>query len=72
MICPLPAAPESSPAPGEEKASGPRPLLTLQPAEEGISLQQGPVAQGTGDNGLIALEVVHGTCVELPICRGEQ
>lgn len=45
-------------------------LLTRKPAEEGICLEQGPAAQRAGDDGLIALEVVHGAGVELAICSG--
>lgn len=44
--------------------------LTRKPAEEGVRLEQGPAAQRAGDDGLVALEVVHGAGVELAICSG--
>lgn len=46
------------------------PQLTRKPAEEGVRLEQGPVAQRAGDDGFIALEVVHGAGVELAVCLG--
>lgn len=50
--------------------AGSRSSLTREPAEEGVRLEQRAAAQRAGDDGLVALEVVHGAGVELAICSG--
>lgn len=46
----------------------PASALTMQPVKEAVRLQTDSPAQGTRDNGLVALEVVHGACIKFMIC----